>query len=370
MKSIMTNQHPAHMNTHFTLDPGKPEWIHEPAHDHRQPDGIEIFSTCCTSKDTAPETYLRQVVDVARWSEDAGMQGILVYSDNGIVDPWIVSQAILEHTEQICPLVAIQPAYMHPYTVAKMITSLAFLYQRKVCLNMIAGGFRNDLLALDDTTPHDERYDRLVEYTQIIQGLFKTTGGITYEGKYYRVRNLKLTPSLPSQLQPQFMMSGSSPAGLQAATATGVTAIKYPKPAANEVSASPLDLNNTGIRVGIIARQTKGEAWKVAKERFPEDRKGQLTNQLAMKTSDSHWHHQLSRQKERPAGSTSPYWMRPFHTYKTFCPYLVGSYAEVAREISDYVSVGHRTFILDIPPCQQELGHINSVFEQISTPSK
>ena len=366
----MTNQPTAPLSSHFTIDPDKIDWIHEPDSDHRQDIRIEIFSTCCTSKDADPAAYLQQAIEVARWSERAGCRGILVYSDNGIVDPWIVSQAILEHTEQICPLVAIQPAYMHPYTVAKMVTSLAFLYQRKVCLNMIAGGFRNDLLALNDTTPHDERYDRLVEYTQIIQSLCGTTGGITHEGKYYRVQNLKLTPPLPSHLQPQFMMSGSSPAGLAAAAATGVTAIKYPKPAATDFEESQVELKTTGVRVGIIARQTNEEAWRVAVERFPEDRKGQLTHQLAMKTSDSHWHHQLSKQKERPAGGNSPYWMRPFHTYKTFCPYLVGSYAEVAREISDYVSLGHRTFILDIPPCQQELGHVNSVFELISTPSK
>jgi len=36
------------------------------------------------------------------------------------------------------------------------------------------------------------------------------------------------------------------------------------------------------------------EAWRVAHKRFPEDRKGQLTHQLAMTVSDSSWHHQLS----------------------------------------------------------------------------
>ena len=59
------------------------------------------------------------VADVARWSEAAGCEGILVYTDNGIVDPWLVSQLILQSTERLAPLVAVQPAYMHPYWVAK-----------------------------------------------------------------------------------------------------------------------------------------------------------------------------------------------------------------------------------------------------------
>ena len=104
------------------------------------------------------------------------------------------------------------------------------------------------------------------------------------------------------------------------------------------------------------------DAWRIANERFPEDRKGRLTQELATKTSDSEWHRQLSAQEERPAGEDSPYWMRPFHTYKTFCPYLVGSYQDVAHEIAAYVSLGYRTIVLDIPPSEDELRHINSVF--------
>jgi hypothetical protein len=71
------------------------------------------------------------------------------------------------------------------------------------------------------------------------------------------------------------------------------------------------------IRVGIIARETAREAWRVARERFPEDRKGQITHKLAMKVSDSRWHEQLSgteadgapdEDEERP----NPYWLVPF----------------------------------------------------------
>jgi len=60
----------------------------------------------------------------------------------------------------------------------------------------------------------------------------------------------------------------------------------------------------------------------------------------------------------------NPYWLVPFENYKTFCPYLVGSYDRVAEEISRYVAVGFRTFILDIPPDQEELRHAGIVFQQ------
>jgi alkanesulfonate monooxygenase len=44
------------------------------------------------------------VIDVARWSEEAGSEGILVYTDNSLVDPWLVSQIIVQHTTFLCHL--------------------------------------------------------------------------------------------------------------------------------------------------------------------------------------------------------------------------------------------------------------------------
>jgi alkanesulfonate monooxygenase len=76
---------------------------------------IEVFSTCPYSSAVERERFLPYVMDVARWSEQAGCRGILVYTDNSTVDPWLVSQIIIQSTEALCPLVAVQPVYMHPF---------------------------------------------------------------------------------------------------------------------------------------------------------------------------------------------------------------------------------------------------------------
>ncbi|TMI96183.1 MAG: LLM class flavin-dependent oxidoreductase, partial [Bacillati bacterium ANGP1] len=234
---------------------------------------VELFSTCPASSGALQADYVRHVIDVARWSDQAGCTGILVYADNSQVDPWLVAQLIVQHTASLCPLVAVQPAYMHPYSVAKQVTSLAFLHGRRVYLNMVAGGFKNDLVALCDTTPHDKRYDRLVEYTTIITQLL-AGDTVSHTGEFYKVDKLKLTPPQPSELFPGIFISGSSEAGLAAARAIGATAIKYPKPAGEE--AAPPPGIPFGVRVGIIAREREADAWEIAQARFPEDRRGQL----------------------------------------------------------------------------------------------
>jgi alkanesulfonate monooxygenase len=327
---------------------------------------VEVFSTTPQSKDLDQSEYLRRVEDVARWSDEAGYRGILVYTDNGIVDPWLVSQVILQSTKSLCPLIAIQPIYMHPYTAAKMVSTYAFLHERRIYLNMLAGGFKNDLIALNDKTPHDDRYVRTVEYTQIMKALLSSPEPVTFEGKYYKVTNLKMTPPLPEEVFPGILISGSSDAGLAAAREIGATAVKYPKPPGEEVDQHG-DVIDSGVRVGIIAREDSDEAWRVGRERFPEDRKGQITHKLAMKVSDSQWHKQLSELGEQSASEENPYWLGPFENYSTFCPYLVGSYDRVADEVARYIELGFKTFILDIPPSEEEIEHTAVVFDRAQT---
>ena len=323
---------------------------------------IKLFSTSPQSSAVVRECYLQRIIQVAQWSEEAGCEGILVYTDNSLVDPWLVSHIILQHTTKLCPLVAVQPAYMHPYSVAKMIATFGHLYGRRVYLNMVAGGFKNDLAALNDRTPHDKRYRRLVEYTTIIMALLRGGGAVTYQGEFYVVDNLRMTPPLPSELFPGIFVSGSSETGLAAAHALGATAIKYPQPA--DVEPACQNLVESGVRVGVIARATENDAWTVAHERFPEDRKGQLTHWLAMKTSDSSWHKQLSEMARETKPNGNPYWLFPFENYKTFCPYLVGSYDRVAGEVGQYLARGYQTFILDIPATRDELEHVKLVFSR------
>ncbi len=327
---------------------------------------IEVFGTCPGSGADDGTAYIQHVIDVARWTERAGCRGILVYTDNSLIDPWLVSQIIIENTERLCPLVAVQPVYMHPYSVAKMVATLGYLYGRRLYLNMVAGGFRNDLIALNDPTPHDRRYDRLVEYTSIVKQLLVGRSPVTFEGEFYRVDKLVLKPPLPQELFPGVFVSASSDAGLAVAQAIGATAIQYPGPPGKHQIPEGYRSGHYGVRLGIIAREREDTAWEIAHARFPEDRKGQLAHQLAVKVSDSVWHKQLSEMGTAERRQRNPYWLVPFQNYKTFCPYLVGSYERIADELGRYIEAGYTTYILDIPPSEEELDHIGIVFRRAS----
>src|SRR5262249_5329969 len=150
---------------------------------------------------------------------------------------------------------------------------------------------------------------------------------------------------------PGFLISGSSEAGRQAAIQIGAIPVKYPEPLGQNAAAA--EDAGCGARIGVIARAREDEAWAVALDRFPADRKGQLTRQLATKVSDSEWHRQLAEVgKSDDAHGT--YWLHPFENYQTNCPYFVGSYERVAEDLARYFARGFRTFILDIPHSAEE----------------
>ena len=98
---------------------------------------------------------------------------------------------------------------------------------------------------------------------------FSDSAPVTFDGKFYQVTNLRMSPAVPSELLPGILISGSSEAGLAAAAATGAIAVKYPQPPGQEEVTAVEGLGGAGIRVGIIARPNAEEAWRIAHNRFP-----------------------------------------------------------------------------------------------------
>src|SRR5262245_34564441 len=98
-----------------------------------------------------PATYVDELMRIARFSELNGFAGILLFTGNDIfVEPWSMAQHILAQTSKSSPLIAVNPIYMHPFTVAKYVSSFAQLYARKVYLIMVTGPSICDLRNMGD----------------------------------------------------------------------------------------------------------------------------------------------------------------------------------------------------------------------------
>jgi alkanesulfonate monooxygenase len=326
--------------------------------------GVTIYSTCRSSIGYDQNSHLRKLLDIAGWADDAGYRGALVYSDNTSIDAWMAAQAAIAKTATFVPLVAVQPLDMTPFALARAVSSLAHLYGRRVDLNFVSGGFSRDLAVQGDVLPHDARYDRLTEYVTIVRMLLG--GGLaSYAGQYYNVRRARLTAPVPDGLLPTAYVSGSSAASLQAGESLGIGQLSFPL--LPDDFASPDVRKNkfgSGICIGIIARDDSFEAWRIARKRFPADPEGAERMKLLLSASVSSWQPQLASVPIADEAEGGAYWLVPFRYHHTFCPYLVGSYDEVAQAVTAYLNGGIRTFVLDIPQEPDDLHHARIAIER------
>src|SRR5205807_9512336 len=93
--------------------------------------GLKVFATCPPSYTASPLLYRREVLDIARWSDAAGCEGILVYNDKELVDPWSIAQKTTTHTQHLYPLTEVHPENMPPYCAATMIAMLGFQHRQR-----------------------------------------------------------------------------------------------------------------------------------------------------------------------------------------------------------------------------------------------
>lgn len=297
-------------------------------------------------------TYWKHIENVIAWGDRHGATGVLLFEGNDtFVQPWLAAYATFANTQSMSPLVAVNPVYMHPFTAAKMVNSNAYLFGRKTYLNMITGTALSYLDALNDNLDKEQRYDRLREYAEVITLLIRAGGQpVNYEGKYYTLKNAKLQPAMPAELEPVFYIAGQSEAAMETARAINAVHMQM-LPGQLE---DGLAVGSLGVHLGVVTRETEAEAWDAAKTAFPPDPNGRRLQAFSMNNTDSAWKQRMMAAAKMETGARPGYWLEPFRHSQADCPYFVGSRGQVADLIVRLVRGGIRHFILDVPHAERE----------------
>jgi alkanesulfonate monooxygenase len=298
------------------------------------------------------DTYWKHIENTIQWSDRHGATGVLLFEGNDtFVQPWLAAYATFANTRALSPLVAVNPVYMHPFTAAKMVSSHAYLFGRRTYLNMITGTALSYLDALNDTLDKEQRYDRLREYAELITLLCRSQGApVNYSGQYYQVKNLKMQPPMPAELEPIFYIAGQSESAVATAKAIGAVHMQM----LPGQLADGLAENSLGVHLGVVVRETEDEAWNAAKVAFPEDTDGRRLQAFSMRNTDSAWKQRMMMAAKMETDARPGYWLEPFRNNQADCPYFVGSRQQVAELIAQLVKRGMRHFILDVPHAECE----------------
>jgi alkanesulfonate monooxygenase len=300
-----------------------------------------------------PASYVEELMRIASFCDFNGFAGILLFTGNDVfIEPWSMAQHILAHTSKSSPLIAVNPAYMHPFTVAKLVSSFALLYERKVYLNMVTGTAVSDLRSLGEQYSHEDRYERLGEFICVVRELLAATRPLSFKGKFYATNNLQLRPRLPAALMPEFLIAGQSDAAHRVSRQMGCIMMQMLPPNLEEGIAA------AGVNFGIFTRPTRGQARREAKLLFRDSLENRELLKYTMENTDSVWKRRLNEAGQTGELHENGYWLLPFLTYQADCPYLVGSYADIGARLRRFAEKNVGTIILDVVAEEKELQHV------------
>lgn len=141
----------------------------------------------------------------------------------GETNPWGVSfetntwaAAIAAVTSRICVFTTSQSLTMSPVLAAKQLTTIDHISAGRVALNVVAGWNEREMRMFTPMTlEHDERYDYLGEWMEVLYGLFAGDEDFDYSGRWLTVPEAYQQPKPVQRPRPPVMNAAFSQRGHQ-----------------------------------------------------------------------------------------------------------------------------------------------------------
>lgn len=103
---------------------------------------------------------------------------------------------------------------MHPVMAAKQAATIDHITGGRFSLNIVTGWYQPEIEMFGEPMlEHDARYDRAIEWLDVIKRLWTVDDEIDFEGKFYRVKKGWLQPKPIQKPHPVVMNAGNSEKG-------------------------------------------------------------------------------------------------------------------------------------------------------------
>jgi probable F420-dependent oxidoreductase len=158
-----------------------------------------------------PEGTARSWAEQARRAEDLGYSALLMpdhFGDQLAPAPALAAAAAATTTLRVGSLV-FGNDYRNPFVLAKEAATLDVLSEGRFEMSLGAGWMKTDYEEAGITydTPR-VRVERFEEAVQVLQGLLRTDGPFSFDGRYYRVHGHSLLPRPVQQPGPPLILGG------------------------------------------------------------------------------------------------------------------------------------------------------------------
>jgi len=241
---------------------------------------LDIFWFLPTSGDTrylgksdfgrpATNAYMRQIAVTA---ENLGYDGLLIPTGSSCLDPWVTASSLVGATQRIKLLVALRTSLSGPTASARQAATLDQALGGRLLLNVVPGGDATELAADGVFLDHDARYEAADEFLTVWKRL-QQGETVDFKGQHLQVQGAKNHFAPVSQPYPPLYFGGSSPAAHELAAKHVDAYLSWGEPPAQvaekiaDVRARAAQHGRTvrfGVRLHVIVRETRSEAWAEA----------------------------------------------------------------------------------------------------------
>ena len=223
--------------------------------------------------------YLKQVAQAA---DTQGYYGVLLPTGRSCEDSWVVASAVAPATKQLRFLVALRPGLVSPVMGARMAAALDRATDGRLLINVVTGGDPVELKGDGMWLPHDQRYELTSEFLEVWRRVMAGEA-VNFEGKHIHVEDARLAFLPVQRPYPPLWFGGSSAAGMDVAAEHCDVYLTWGEPpeavaakieAARKVADKRGKTFKFGIRMHIIVRETRQQAWDAANDliRYVDDK--------------------------------------------------------------------------------------------------
>jgi alkanesulfonate monooxygenase len=307
--------------------------------------------------------YLRQIAQAA---DDLGYYGVLLPTGRSCEDSWVVASALAPLTERLRFLVAARPGLQSPTVAARMTATLDRLSAGRLMINVVTGGDPVENKGDGIFLSHDERYEVTREFLAVYRDLL--AGSIVnHRGKHITIEDGRLMYPPVQQPHPPLFFGGSSDVANDVAAESIDKYLTWGEPPSqvgekiNRVAALAAAKGRRisfGIRLHVIVRETKAEAWRAADDLISHVSDDAIANaQTIFARMDSVGQRRMTELHGggRDRLEVSPgLWAGVGLVRGGAGTALVGDPQAVAARMKEYMALGIDTFILSGYPHLEE----------------
>ena len=310
--------------------------------------------------------YLRLLASTI---DQSGLDGALIAGGPGGHDLWTFSSFLAAATENMKFIIAQHPGTLSPLLLAQQTATFDHFSKGRLIINVVNGD-ESMPAKYGVFLPHDERYALADEYWGIWKRLI-TGETVDHDGKYIKLKGARLSLEPYQKPRPELYFGGSSPAAMAVAAKHVDTYLTWgePPPQAGEKIAQVRKLAAAqgrtlkyGVRIYVIVRETKEEAWAATQWLYDKIDKETVE---ATRRVTAHSGSEGQRRMDELVGNKLPKDARDLEVYPDIWAgiglvrvgpgtAIVGDPETVVARLRDYEAQGFEVFILSGFPLLEE----------------